>query len=187
MGKVSRDKGRRGETGAKAIINPVFYPNPDEGRIVKTPRSGGWRGETILSGDLVCVRKLKDEEQIDRRFPFFFEVKNVRRSTVPAFGILGGHVRLLADGWWAKAKEKSPPNYYTLVLWKVDFSEWFVFLSLWDFRQLEEGFGPLPADYAITEIRERSVEEDGPEVGWVNMPWATFARWFKRSVFTGGE
>jgi hypothetical protein len=169
MGKMSRDKGRRGEVEVRDILKKAFYPN-DEGKVSRTPMSGAWGITKILTGDLVCVRN----EEIDLDIPFFFSVKLLAKKNLPSpFSILAGKPGILAK--WLKEAENvlkgqmisggqwKNHELIPLVMWRPDFSEWMVYMS-------RAGF-----EHFLTMFKQF----DDPGVilygnDWVNLPLSKF-------------
>lgn len=162
----SNTKGKRGEYEVRDILQKKFYPNGD-GQVVRTPMSGAWGGMPVLTGDLIF---LKNGEP-DVRFPFFWEVKLQKRSALAPFRILGGTFPTL-KGWLEKATVSGTSSRIPLVVWRTDFSPWFVFMWETDFRVLSEWFGPTSKQ--MTELRSG---------GCVNLIFAEWLEWVKLECF----
>jgi len=149
----------------------MLYPD-GSGVVVRTPRSGGWGGEKVLSGDLIPVF----QDRIDYRFPFFWEVKTVKRDAVSAFRLLGGDGNILSR-WLKKAESQALENYLPILLWKVDFGRWFAYMDKGTYEQLRDAFGGLPRGCTTLEASDELE-------GFVNMKVEDLRRWFKSKVFT---
>jgi hypothetical protein len=170
--RTSKRKGNKGEREASVLVQAILYPVAD-GEVRKTPMSGAWGMHRIMSGDLVCI---KGGQIDDKASPFFWEVKNICRNKLSPYGILEGKFGVLGS-WWRKARGEAWPDQIPVILWKVDFSSWFVFLSLkdvaslWKLRKFPSGSTFLLSE----EASESSVCEPS---GFINVTFSTFASWW---------
>lgn len=197
-GRKSSDKGWRGEVDAARVLTPVFYPD-DDGKILKTPGSGTWTGLTIMTGDLVLVHN----DELDSRFPFYWQVKFCAPSYFPTMWWLLGNVTVL-EKWMAEVQEKltNKVSLVPFVLWRTERVPWFVTMTLSDYRVQQEWFGPLPTfwERVVTrkdvESRTRfgqgiltNIISDGnrenEDKGLVTMAFGLWSKWFKREMFVG--
>ena len=151
----------------------MLYRGDAEGRVVRTPMSGAWGGEKVLSGDLIPIW----EDKIDYRFPIYWEVKRVKRDTISPFRLLAGDPGKLAS-WLKKAFKQTLENYLTVLLWKVDFGVWQVTMHMNDFEMFSESFGPLPHPRVVLSQHFR-------KDGYITMRLDDFKNWFDPNAFIG--
>lgn len=180
MGKKSRPKGKVGEYGARDLIKELFYPN-GEGSVHRTPQSGAWAGMKIMSGDLVCVK----DDKIDTSIQFLWEVKNFRRKAVAIYKMLSGEETII-NKWLkqatdnvAKIKASSKTGVWTdiipVVMWRVDFSEFFIFTDAESFSKLQSRYGKMPDPMTC-------FEHYSGNSGFVCFPFSVFKAWVKKSL-----
>lgn len=167
-GRKARRKGRRGEFGARDLCRALFYPNGD-GTVERTPMSGAWHGTPVMTGDLVFLR---NDEFDHKRFPFFFEVKNVSRKSVAPFKLLAGEYGDIEE-WLRVASMKAyKGELYAIVMWKVNNSCWFVTIDLQVMYEIEKLL-TMKFNMAFPHWKTNK---------FIIMPWISFEKWCKPFV-----
>jgi hypothetical protein len=168
-GRKSRRKGKRGEYESRDLLTKLFYPDKD-GKVERTPMSGAWHGTPVMTGDLVFLKN----DNFDGRFPFHFEVKNVSKTTIAPYRLLQGNAGVLWT-WLNETAEKADKGWPTkalpILMWKVNFSDWFIMFThevMERFIRFGSGFPVFPKDYPHMRTRE-----------FYLMPFGSFAEWVK--------